>query len=204
LPSGPSECLQTRVISRVGRLATRAQDKPRVDTCAALFGAPVQPGCDPDTASGQARPAISETAVSARSTWLEHWRSTCHAAPCVRCRRSRWTDGRGKAAAQLHVARGWLERSCPDLQGAPWRALLDPDRHASLAGSHGAAAPGALGAGVPRSSVGRARASRSLGRDGAIPRSRRAGPRDRRDPAGAGERRRVARGPVVAGQRGAR
>jgi hypothetical protein len=49
LPSGPSECLQTRVISRVGRLATRAQDKPRVDTCAALFAAPVQPGCDPDT-----------------------------------------------------------------------------------------------------------------------------------------------------------
>jgi hypothetical protein len=28
-----------------------------------------------------------------------------------------------------------------DLQGAPWRALLDPDRQASLAGSHGAAAP---------------------------------------------------------------
>jgi hypothetical protein len=51
--------------------------------------------------------------VSERSTWLEHWCPTCHAAPGARCRRSRWTSARGNAAAQLHVARGWLERSCP-------------------------------------------------------------------------------------------
>lgn len=51
--------------------------------------------------------------MSERSTWLEHWCPTCHAAPGARCRRSRWASGRGTAAAQLHLARGWLERSCP-------------------------------------------------------------------------------------------
>ena len=38
-----------RVISRVGRLATSAQEKTQVDTWAGLFAAPVQPGFDPDT-----------------------------------------------------------------------------------------------------------------------------------------------------------
>jgi len=51
--------------------------------------------------------------VSERSTWLEHLCPTCHAGATARCQRSRWTSGRGNAAAQLHAARGWLERSCP-------------------------------------------------------------------------------------------
>lgn len=51
--------------------------------------------------------------MSERSTWLEHWCPTCHAGVGARCQRSRWTSGRGNAAAQLHAARGWLERSCP-------------------------------------------------------------------------------------------
>ena len=51
--------------------------------------------------------------MSERSTWLEHWCPTCHAALGARCRRSRCAIARGNAAAQLHVARGWLERSCP-------------------------------------------------------------------------------------------
>jgi hypothetical protein len=57
--------------------------------------------------------------VSERSTWLEHWCPTCHAATCARCRRSRGTNGRGNAAAQLHGARGWLERSCPTCKAPP-------------------------------------------------------------------------------------
>jgi hypothetical protein len=56
--------------------------------------------------------------VSERSTWLEHWCPTCHAAPGARCRRSRWTNGRGNAAAQLHVARAWRARSCPTCKAA--------------------------------------------------------------------------------------
>ena len=64
--------------------------------------------------------------MSERSIWLEHWCPTCHAAPGARCRRSRWTSGRGNAAAQLHVARGSHARSCPTCKAAPGEECSTP------------------------------------------------------------------------------
>jgi len=64
--------------------------------------------------------------MSERSTWLEHWCPTCHAAPGARCRRSRWSSGRGNAAAQLHVARGWRARSCPICKAASGEGCSTP------------------------------------------------------------------------------
>ena len=50
----------------------------------------------------------------------------CHAAPGARCRRSRWASARGIAAAHLHVARGWLERSCPTCKATPGEPCSTP------------------------------------------------------------------------------
>lgn len=61
----------------------------------------------------------------------------------------------------------------PHVQGDARRALLNPDWQTGLAGPHGAAAPGAMGAGVAFGGVGRAGAPWGL--DGHCPFRGRAG-----------------------------
>jgi phage FluMu protein Com len=70
--------------------------------------------------------------VSSRAAWLELQCPECGAAPGARCGGWRWGrrgQARWVASARLHVARGWLERTCPTCQVWPQYPCVTPNGH---------------------------------------------------------------------------
>lgn len=121
-----------QVISWPMSLATRPQEEPPVDT-------PAPSRCCTGAAPFRAAHAASvvrperrgRATLSDRSTWLEQWCPTCHAAPGAGCGRWLWgrrgSRGRVVPIAHLRVARGWLERPSrsPAMSTSCWANSLN-------------------------------------------------------------------------------